>query len=221
MIAVLGGTFTMGCTSEQGDDCLDWEIPSHPVAVSDFYIGKYEVTQAQWKIVMNGANPSYFKGDNLPVESVSWNDVQTFITKLNSMTGKKYRLPTEAEWEYAAREGASSKGYKYSGSNTIGNVAWHSENSSYTTHPVGTKSPNELGIYDMSGNVWECCSDWQSYYSSSAQTNPQGPASGSYHVIRGGSWAHAAGTARVSGRGGYYPGDRGSDVGFRLACSVK
>ena len=221
MIAVQGGTFTMGCTSEQGSDCYGDETPTHQVTLSDFHIGKYEVTQAQWKIVMNGDNPSSFKGDNLPVESVSWNEVQTFITKLNIMTGKQYRLPTEAEWEYAARGGRNSEGYKYSGSNTVGNVAWYMNNSGDKTHDVGTKSPNELGIYDMSGNVWEWCNDWYGSYSSSAKTNPQGPSSGSYRVFRGGSWSGIAIGARVSYRGGSSPGYRGIDLGFRLACSIK
>ena len=220
MVFVEGGTFTMGCTSEQGDDCFGSEKPSHRVTISDFYIGKYEVTQAQWQAVM-GSNTSHFKGDNLPVERVSWDDVQEFIRKLNMKTGKQYRLPTEAEWEYAARGGTSSKGYKYSGGNTAGNVAWYDENAGGKTHPVGTKSSNELGIYDMSGNVWEWCSDWFGNYSSSAQTNPQGPSNGSYHVFRGGSWDYYARRARVAGR--YYdtPAYRSNYLGFRLACSSK
>ena len=217
MVWVPGGTFTMGATSEQGSDANDWEKPAHSVTLSGYYIGKYEVTQAQWKAVM-GNNPSYFKGDNLPVEQVSWNEVQEFIRKLNQLTGKSYRLPTEAEWEYAARGGNNSRGYKYSGSNNIGSVAWYYENSGITTHPVGSKSPNELGIYDMSGNVWEWCQDrWASnYYSSSPQRNPKGPASGSDRVIRGGSWYDYAGSCRVSGRDGNSPVGRGYDLGFRL-----
>ena len=155
MIFVQGGTFTMGCTSEQGEVCWDHEKPAHQVTLSDFYIGKYEVTQEQWRAVM-GNNPSHFTGDeHLPVENVLFNEVQEFITILNSLTGKKYRLPTEAEWEYAARGGRNSLGFMYSGSNTVGNVAWYSGNSNEKTHPVGTKTPNELGIYDMSGNVME------------------------------------------------------------------
>jgi formylglycine-generating enzyme required for sulfatase activity len=216
MVAVGGGTFTMGCTSEQGDDCYDTEKPAHQVTLSAFYIGKYEVTQAQWTSVM-GSNPSYFKGDNLPVEMVSWSDVQEFIQKLNAQTGKTYRLPTEAEWEYAARGGAQSQGYKYSGSNTVGDVAWYSGNSS-TTHPVGQKSSNELGLYDMTGNVSEWCSDWYGYYSSSSQTNPAGPSSGSSRVLRGGSWSNYAQDVRVPVRGGGAPGAR-FNLGFRLASS--
>ena len=217
MVWVSGGTFTMGATSEQGSDAWDDEKPAHSVTLSGYYIGKYEVTQAQWKAVM-GNNPSYFKGDNLPVENVTWNDVQEFIRKLNQLTGKSYRLPTEAEWEYAARGGSNSSGNKYSGSNNIGSVAWYTENSGSKTHPVGSKSPNELGIYDMSGNVWEWCQDrWASnYYSSSPQRNPKGPASGSYRVFRGGSWSNDARLCRVSYRSYDSPDCRLDNLGFRL-----
>jgi formylglycine-generating enzyme required for sulfatase activity len=224
MVFVGGGTFTMGCTAEQGTDCYDREKPAHEVTVRDFYIGKYEVTQAEWKAVM-GRNPlfhkSNFEGDNLPVERVSWNDAQEFIRKLNTMTGKNYRLPTEAEWEYAARGGSQSRGFKYSGSNSIGDVAWYSENSGSKTHPVGTKRANELGIYDMTGNVWEWVQDWFGGYSSGSQTNPVGPSSGSDRVFRGGSWSPVAGDARVSFRGGFVPGDRIVFLGFRLASSSR
>jgi formylglycine-generating enzyme required for sulfatase activity/tRNA A-37 threonylcarbamoyl transferase component Bud32 len=220
MVLVRGGTFTMGCTSEQGSDCDSDETPTHSVTVNDFYIGKYEVTQAQWQAVM-GSNPSYFKGDNLPVETVSWNDVQEFIRKLNAQTGKTYRLPTEAEWEYAARGGAQSRGYRYSGSNTVGNVAWYSGNSGNTTHPAGQKLPNELGLYDMSGNVWEWCSDRYGAYSSSSQTNPSGPSSGSYRVFRGGCWNYDAQSARVPFRNYFAPDFRYDILGFRLASSSK
>ena len=214
MIAVKGGTFTMGCTSEQSD-CWGDEKPTHNVTLSDYYIGKFEVTQELWQAVM-GSNPSDFKGNNLPVEQVSWNDVQEFITKLNQKTGANFRLPTEAEWEYAARGGNKSRGYKYSGNNTIGNVAWYWDNSNEKTHQVGTKSPNELGIYDMSGNVWEWCQDWYGDYSSGSQTNPIGSSSGSFRVLRGGSWNNRARLCRVSLRNYYFP-DRGSYYfGFRL-----
>jgi len=217
MVYVQGGTFTMGCTSEQGSDCDADESPTHQVMVSTFYMSKYEITQKQWVEIM-GSNPSYFKGDNLPVEQVSWEDVQDFIRKLNLKTGKQYRLPTEAEWEYAARGGTKSKGYKYSGSNTLSNVAWYDDNSGRETHPVGSKFPNELGLYDMSGNVWEWCGDWYGNYGSSAQTNPAGPSSGSYRVFRGGSWDFSAGGCRVTFRFSYYPGYRMSSIGFRLVC---
>jgi len=220
MVYVQGGTFTMGFTTEQGADCDNDEKPAHQVTLSSFYIGKYEVTQAQWEAIM-GNNQSSFKGVNLPVENVSWNDVQEFIRKLNAQTGKQYRLPTEAEWEYAARGGASSRGYKYSGSNTSGNVAWYSENSGNRTRPVGTKFPNELGIYDMSGNVWEWCSDWYGEYCSSVQTNPKGPSSGSDRMARGGSWISYARRVRVSNRDYYAPDFRRSILGFRLASSSK
>ena len=218
MVYVEGGTFTMGATSEQGSDAYSDESPAHSVTVSDFYIGKYEVTQAQWRAVM-GSNPSKFKGDNLPVEQVSWNDIQKFITKLNTMTGKTFRLPTEAEWEYAARGGNQSKGYKYSGSNTLDNVAWY-YNSGGKTHPVGQKQPNELGLYDMSGNVWEWCQDWYGSYSSSSQTNPTGPSSGSYRVLRGGDWGMIF-WRNIYSRTYARPDKGRSYNGFRLACSSK
>lgn len=217
MVFVEGGTFTMGATSEQGKDAYKDEYPTHEVTLSDYYIGETEVTQALWKAVM-GSNPSEFKGDNLPVEQVSYNDVKEFITKLNQKTGKTFRLPTEAEWEYAARGGKKSKGYKYSGSNNIDDVAWYYENSNNKTHPVKTKRPNELGIYDMSGNVWEWCSDNYGAYSSSSQTNPTGPSSGSPRVLRGGSWDGSAGGCRVSIRYCYAPSYRG--LGFRLALAL-
>jgi formylglycine-generating enzyme required for sulfatase activity len=216
MSPVAGGTFTMGCTDEE---CYDWEKPAHSVTLSSYYIGKYEVTQGLWKAVMgSNNNPSYFSGnDNLPVESVSWNTiVNEFIPKLNQQTGRTYRLPTEAEWEYAARGGNKSVGYKYSGSNTLGSVAWYWENSDSKTHPVGGKAPNELGIYDMSGNVWEWVSDWYDGYSSSAQTNPTGPTTGSYRVRRGGGWDYVEGYCRVSNRIIIIPGDGYSNLGFRL-----
>ncbi|GBU21698.1 hypothetical protein R80B4_01598 [Fibrobacteres bacterium R8-0-B4] len=224
MVPVAGGTFTMGCTGEQGDDCDDDEKPAHQVTLSGYYIGKFEVTQGLWKAVM-GSLPSsltpsspYGYGDNYPVYYVSWNDiVNDFIPALNRLTKKTFRLPTEAEWEYAARGGGKSGGYKYSGGNTLGNVAWYSDNSGRTTHPVGAKSPNELGIYDMSGNVFEWVSDRYGKYSSTAQTNPTGPTSGSTRVHRGGGWRSVAGICRVSIRRGNYPDiSFTGDVGFRL-----
>ncbi|MDR1021760.1 MAG: formylglycine-generating enzyme family protein [Prevotellaceae bacterium] len=221
MVLVEGGTFQMGCTGEQGRDCDDDERPAHSVTLSNFYIGRYEVTQAQWKALM-GRNPSRFKGDNLPVESVSWDDVQKFIGYLNAATGQQYRLPTEAEWEYAARGGSKSKGYKYSGSNSPKDVAWFDEDwFDGETHPVGAKRPNELGIYDMSGNVDEWCSDRYGAYPASAQNNPAGASADSRRVFRGGSWNSNAGICRVAFRVSNSPGDSYSYLGFRLACSSK
>lgn len=187
MVYVQGGTFTMGCTS---GGCGDNERPAHKVTVDGFYIGKFEITQAQYRAVM-GENPSQFRGDNLPVENVSWFKAMEFCDRLSKITGKKYTLPTEAQWEFAARGGVKSKGYQYSGSNTIGDVAWYYGNSyslGSNTHAVGTKAANELGIYDMSGNVEEWCADWYGSYSSSAVTNPTGPTFGYSHVFRGGSY---------------------------------
>ena len=217
MVRVEGGTFTMGATSEQGSDAYDDEKPTHQVTLSSYSIGKTEVTQALWQAVM-GSNPSYYyKGANYPMYYVSWEYCQEFITKLNALTGKTFRLPTEAEWEFAARGGSNSQGFKYSGSNTLSDVAWYEDNSSSTTHPVATKAPNELGIYDMSGNVNEWCNDWYGSYTSASQTNPTGPNSGSYRVLRGGSWYSYARGCRVSNRYGSYPTDRGSGLGLRLA----
>lgn len=224
MIYVEGGTFTMGATNEQGDDANGDEKPAHTVALSSYSIGETEVTQALWQAVM-GSNPSYFSGSNKPVECVSWDDCQDFIRKLNSLTGETFRLPTEAEWEYAARGGNKSRGYKYVGSNTLSSVAWYYENSyakgegsfDYGTHNVATKQANELELYDMSGNVFEWCSDWYGDYSSSSQTNPTGPASGDYRVRRGGSWGDGVRDCRVSDRGSRGPTYRSGSLGMRLA----
>ena len=218
MVYVSGGTFTMGGTSEQGSDAESDEKPTHNVTLSSYYICKYEVTQALWRAVM-GNNPSNFKGDNLPVECVSWDDCQTFINRLNSYTGRNFRLPTEAEWEFAARGGNYSRHYKYSGSNYISDVAWYDGNSSNRTHPVGTKQANELGLYDMSGNVWEWCSDWYGSYSSYSQNDPTGPNSGSFRVSRGGSWYILARDCRSSYRFSITPGSRGNFIGLRLVLS--
>ena len=216
MIRVDGGTFQMGATSEQGSDAWDDEKPAHQVTLSPYYIGETEVTQELWQAVM-GSNPSNFKGMQLPVEKVSWNDCQEFVRKLNQQTGQNFRLPTEAEWEYAARGGNKSRSYKYSGSNSLGDVAWYDTNSGSKTHEVKTKLANELGLYDMSGNVWEWVQDWKGDYSSSAQTNPKGPSSGSDRVDRGGSWGYNARDCRVSHRIGDSPDLRYLDLGLRLA----
>ncbi|MBS7372561.1 MAG: SUMF1/EgtB/PvdO family nonheme iron enzyme, partial [Muribaculaceae bacterium] len=213
MAEVEGGTFFMGSPSGGWSN----ERPVHQVTLDSYLIGQTEVTQALWQAVM-GSNPSSSKGYNLPVENVSWNDCQTFIAKLNQCTGKNFRLPTEAEWEFAARGGNNSNGYAYSGSDNIDEVAWYNENSGGAYHPVGSKAPNELGLYDMSGNADEWCSDWYGSYSSSAQTNPTGPESGKSRVYRGGYRNSSASDCRVSCRNYSYPS--GSGPGLRL-CITK
>ncbi len=206
MVYVQGGTFQMGSKEGEAD-----ELPIHTVSVSDFYIGKFEITQAQWKLVM-GNNPSNFSNcDDCPVEQVSWDDAQKFITVLNQKTGKKYRLPTEAEWEYAARGGQKSKGYIYSGSNNIFDVVWFDANSSYSTHHVGKKQMNELGIYDMTGNVWEWCQDFYGVYPAENQINPKGASSGTERVTRGGGWSINTDPCRVANRA-----NRSSDFVFSV-----
>ena len=226
MIFVQGGTFTMGCTSEQGRDCnRDYERPTHRVTVSNFHIGKYEVTQGQWKALMGTTveqqrdknaitiegsrrvvelSPLSNIGDNYPMYFVSWEEAQEFARRLSAATGKPYRLPTEAEWEYAARGGAQSKGFKYSGSDNLNSVGWFSENSDGVM-PVGTKQPNELGIHDMSGNVREWCSDWWGFYTNSAKRDPMGPSRGDRRVIRGGSYSRAS-------PGGWVPVDNSNNA---------
>ncbi|MCX6278119.1 MAG: SUMF1/EgtB/PvdO family nonheme iron enzyme [Bacteroidetes bacterium] len=216
MVFVEGGTFQMG-----SNDGYDNEKPVHSVTLNNFYIGKTEVTQKQWREVMGSDPPELNnKGcDQCPVEGVSWIDVQDFITKLNRKTNKTYRLPTEAEWEYAARGGNKSRGYAYSGSTNVGDVAWYSENSGLITHPVGQKEPNELGIYDMTGNVWEWCRDWYGAYEydwNSTISNPQGPSSGSDHVFRGGGWGIGPQYCRTSYRNGAAPDYRSYYLGFRF-----
>ena len=235
MKPVEGGTFQMGSNDSEADV---GESPVHSVTVSSFYMGETEVTQALWKAVM-GDNPSDFKGDDLPVENVSWNDCQEFISKLNQLTNKNFRLPTEAEWEYAARGGKKSNGCKYAGSNNIDDVAWYWKNSgdnylsgsdddidlykirnnNCRTRKVKGKKPNELGLYDMSGNVFEWCQDWYGDYSSGSQTNPTGLSSGSYHVLRGSCWCYDARCCRVSYRNSDDPDSESGFFGFRLTIS--
>lgn len=237
MVRVEGGTFTIGCKGGRDTDCSASEKPSHQVQLSAFSIGRYEVTQAQWRAVMGSEPPELFnKGcDNCPVEGVNWNDIQNFLQKLNLHTGKKYRLPTEAEWEYAARGGNKSQGNLYSGSNSINEVAWYKENyrsgnthgERKTTRPVGGKKPNELGLYDMSGNVHEWLQDWYAseYYAACEQqglsVNPNGPDKASHRVLRGGSWGSVAKSCRAADR--YYgaPTYRNYTLGFRLALSLE
>ena len=214
MVAVEGGTFTMGATDEETED--QREKPAHQVTVSSYCIGETEVTQALWQAVM-GSNPSHFLDIASPVETVTWDDCQTFITTLNQITGRNFRLPTEAEWEYAARGGKQDQGHIYAGSATIGDVAWYYGNARNSTHAVATKEPNELGLYDMSGNVLEWCQDWFEYYTEAAQTNPTGPSAGTYRVCRGGSFGSAASSCRVSFRVNYSPTIKGSYLGLRLA----
>jgi formylglycine-generating enzyme required for sulfatase activity len=212
MVFVEGGTFQMGSNSGDSD-----EKPVHTVTVSSFYMDKTEVTQAEYRKVM-GKNPSYYSGcDDCPVEKVSWHDANEYAKKV----GK--RLPTEAEWEYAARGGNKSKGYRYSGSNGIDAVGWYDGNSGYKTHPVAQKQPNELGLYDMSGNVWEWCSDWysDSYYRSSPKNDPQGPNSGSRRVLRGGSWSINDVDCRVANRGRRGPDYGDVSIGFRCVSSAR
>lgn len=226
MVKVEGGSFMMGATPEQGSYALDWEYPTHQVTLSSYSIGETEVTQALWEAVM-GNNPSNNKGNNKPVEMVTWNDCQEFITKLNQLTGKTFRLPTEAEWEYAARGGNKSQGYRYAGSNNIDEVAWYLNNipaqssdaENYGPQIVATKAPNELGIYDMSGNVNEWCHDWFGDYSSNAQTNPIGPDAGSERVLRGGYWHYKADYCRVSYRNYAYPWEKDGSTGLRLVLN--
>ncbi len=247
MIKVEGGTFKMGAQSSDPNgenydsEAYSWEQPVHSVTLDDYYIGETEVSQELWEAVMGTTIEQqrqkaeeywdsdcylYGQGSTYSMYWISWEDCQEFIAKLNQLTGKDFRLPTEAEWEYAARGGNKSRGYKYAGSNTIGKVAWYDANAcdgvgesspAYGTHPVGSKLPNELGLYDMSGNVLEWCSDWYGEYSSSSQTNPTGPTSGSGRVLRGGSWFNLAQYCRVSARYDYYPDSLNVIYGFRWA----
>ena len=218
MISVEGGTFTMGATSEQGEEADNDEKPAHSVKLSNYHIGKTEVTQELWHAVM-GNNPATFKGSKRPVERVSWNDCQEFIIKLNSLTGQSFRLPTEAEWKFAARGGNNSHGYKYAGSNCLNKVAWYWENSHSETHEVATKSPNELGIYDMSGNVWEWCQDWydENYYNSDSQSNSQESSSVFNRVFRGGGANDDIDCCHIADRLDTGQDSRGDYLGLRLA----
>ena len=216
MVKVTGGTFQMGSTNGE-----EWEQPVHSVTLSDYYIGETEVTQELWLAVMGEAPDgcgywTYGSGADRPAYWVTWYQSQEFISKLNEMTGRTFRLPTEAEWEFAARGGNQSKGYVFSGSNDIDDVAWYNLNST-TTPPVAKKTPNELGLYDMSGSLWEWCSDWASPYSNEAQTNPTGADRGRARVLRGGFWLEGKDNCRVAYRSAANPRDQAPGIGFRLA----
>jgi formylglycine-generating enzyme required for sulfatase activity len=227
MVSIAGGTFTMGCQDGRDTDCFNDEKPAHQVTLRSFYLSKYEVTQAQWRAVMGSDPPELFNTgcDQCPVESVSWDDIQGFLSKLNTQTGQNYRLPTEAEWEFAARGGNNSKGYPYSGSNTIGKVAWYRDNAEAgntngtrkRTRPVGGLQANELGLYDMSGNVPEWCNDRHGTYPNSPQQNPQGADKGTFRVYRGGGWHNYPRNCRAANRNSNTPTFRDYVIGFRLA----
>lgn len=233
MVYVAGGTFEMGATPEQGTDAYADETPVHTVTLGDYYIGRYEVTQAQWVAVMGrdvvqqrDAKDTTLKlhgiGADYPAYYISWEEAKRFCEKLSELSGKTYRLPTEAEWEYAARGGRHKDGTKYSGGDDIAEVAWVARNSEGTTHPVGQKKPNGLGLYDMSGNVWEWCSDkyCADYYSESPAENPEGPDYGSFRVKRGGSWRYLANSGRVSRRYSNFPDTKRDVVGLRVVCEL-
>lgn len=216
MIPVAGGAFTMGANDSQ----FNREKPAHSVQLDGFHMGETEVTQGLWKAVM-GTNPSAFAhGDDYPVENVSWEDCNNFIMKLNKLTGRNFRFPTEAEWEYAAKGGAHGNGNTYSGGDNLDRVGWYADNSGSATHPVRTKLANELGLYDMSGNVWEWCSDWfdTNYYKNSPAVNPQNtsPGQSAHRVYRGGGWNSTTRDSRVTGRHDFKPTLRHSSVGLRL-----
>ena len=226
MVYVEGGQFQMGATSEQSGAGSD-EYPVHSVTLDSYYISATEVTQAQWQAVMGttihqqASKAGYSVksvGSDYPMYYVSWEEARAFCSELSALTGKTYLLPTEAQWEYAARGGKKSRSSQYSGSYSVDAVAWYSSNSGGSQHPVGKLRANELGLYDMSGNVYEWCSDWYGSYSSNAQFNPTGPSSGSYRVNRGGSWYLSAGYCRVANRDRYGPSDRYGSLGFRVVC---
>ncbi|MEK7794236.1 MAG: formylglycine-generating enzyme family protein [Candidatus Hydrogenedentota bacterium] len=218
MVRIPAGTFMMGSPSNE-EGRFDSETQHRVTLTKGSWLGKYEVTQRQWEAVM-GNNPSKFKGDDFPVEQVSWNDCQEFIRKLNSQGEGLFNLPTEAEWEYACRAGSTSA-YSFAREATnLGNYAWFSENSEQSTHPVGLKKPNSWGLYDVHGNVWEWCADWYGDYPSGAVTDPKGASSGSVRVLRGGSWFFIASTCRSAKRYYFYPTNSNLNYGFRVTRSV-
>lgn len=218
MVEIKGGSFTMGSDLNTDPDAEEDEAPRHQVTVSSFKMGKYLVTQSEWKQVMEDTKAQKSKNGKYPMINVTWEEVQTFISRLNEQTGRHFRLPTEAEWEYAARGGAkaSNKGSIYSGGDDLKTMGWYADNSGNRPHPVGMLAPNALGLYDMSGNVWEYCSDWYGDYQAKKQTNPKGPATGDYHVIRGGSWNSSSHCCRITYRQDNSIISPAPDIGFRL-----
>jgi len=220
MVFVKGGKFKMGCSGIEEKYCLNDERPIHEIKIGNYLMGKYPVTQKQWGSVM-GISPAHFEGDDLPVEQVSWDEAQEFVKRLNAMTNKKYRLPTEAEWEYAALGGANANGERFSGHNFLDDVAWYEYNSNGQTQRVGTKQPNELGLYDMVGNVWEWVNDWyeRTYYKDGPVSNPLGPRRGSERVYRGGGFDSYEQNCRIHLRNYNRPGYRSINLGLRLAAS--
>jgi formylglycine-generating enzyme required for sulfatase activity len=220
MVDIPGGTFEMGC-SPGDDDCLVIEKPVHTVTISAFKMGVYEITQAQWEMVM-GKNPSFFQGcPDCPVDEVSWDNIQEFLGIINELSGETYRLPTEAEWEYSARAGATTKHYCGDDTSCLDDIAWYEENADSKTHPIGQKDPNDWGLYDMIGNLREYCQDFyeDGYYEESPDTDPQGPDSAFYRVMRGGGWQDTAQHSRVSYRSYNFPDTSYFLGGFRICMS--
>jgi len=218
MVKVDGGTFTMGCFNPQDTECYFWERPRHTVTINTFYVSKFDVTQREWKALM-GTTPAGKYCADCPVVNITWFEAEQFIDKLNQISGKNYRLPTEAEWEYTAKGGNKGHGYKYAGSDDANKVAWYDSIISREVHPVGQKAPNELGIFDMSGDVWQWCSDWfnEKYYSNSPSNNPTGPSTATKdRSLRGGSWWGPRRDCRVANRDKYPPDSKDDDVGFRV-----
>jgi len=218
MVTVQGGEFLMGCMNPSDTECLAWERPRHKVTISTFQIAKYDVTQKEWKAIMGTAAPGKYCAE-CPVVNVSWNEAQLFINKLNQLSGKNFRLPTEAEWEYAAKGGNKAHGYKYAGSDEPMTVAWYDSVISREIHPVGQKKENELGLFDMSGDVWQWCSDWwdPKFYSNSPSNNPNCQVASKERCLRGGSWWGPLRDTRVANRDKFPPDSKDDDVGFRLA----
>jgi formylglycine-generating enzyme required for sulfatase activity len=221
MVYIKGGYFNMGCTREHGGDCRMDERPAHLVHLDDFYMNKFEVTRDEWHAIMGIKDGQTYECLRCPMGNLSRDNAVAFINKLNSLSGKKYRLPTEAEWEFAARGGLKSKGFKFSGSNSLDSVGWYEMNAGDLVHEVGRKSPNELGLYDMSGNVYEWCSDWygENYYKYGITENPKGPELASFRILRGGCFRHSASECRVAKRGTYNGSKSQETFGFRLASN--